>query len=97
MLRFATTALAFSLLTACATEDRLRSSEFEPFDNGEFRFRADQLYPYTDEDLIGWLEASLHENNYCPNGYQITETKEVVRAKTIFGDANAKIFYGKCT
>ena len=88
--------IAATLLTACETTDRARATEFEPLPNGEFRYRADQLYPYTNEDLIRWMETSLSENNYCQNGYQITETKEVVRAQTIFGPAMSKIFFGKC-
>ncbi|OSQ34370.1 hypothetical protein, partial [Thalassospira sp. MCCC 1A01428] len=86
-----------SLLAACSTEDRLRGTEFEPYADGTFRYRADVYYPYDDADRIKWLETSLKENSYCPNGYEITDKKEVVRANIgVFGDAKSVIFYGKC-
>ncbi|OSQ33137.1 hypothetical protein THS27_26225, partial [Thalassospira sp. MCCC 1A01428] len=95
---FAAFSFAFVIvaLAGCTTYDRARASDFEPLPDRKFRFQADKLYPYTEKDLIGWLETSLKENNYCPSGYEITEKKEVVRAETIFGDATSLIFYGKC-
>ncbi|WP_339774223.1 hypothetical protein [uncultured Thalassospira sp.] len=83
-------------LAGCTTYDRARASNFEPLPDGKFRFQADKLYPYTDQDLIGWLETSLKENNYCPSGYEITDKKEVVRAETMLGTAKSQIFYGRC-
>jgi hypothetical protein len=86
-----------SILAACSTEDRLRATEFEPYADGTFRYKADIYGPYDDTDRVKWLETALRENRYCLNGYQITDKKEVVRAKTILGDAKTQIFYGKCT
>ncbi|PKR54404.1 hypothetical protein [Thalassospira marina] len=83
-------------LAACSTEDRLRGSEFEPYADGTFRYRADVYYPYDDADRIEWLETALKENSYCPDGYEITDKKEIVRASTVLGDAKSQIFYGRC-
>jgi hypothetical protein len=99
--------IVFSLLSGCASFDRLGMSSFEPFTSNTgqemFRFRADTTsvsYPTNTAEgeavRIGWLEEYLKLNNMCPQGYEIIERKAVVRAETFAGPAHTIYYIGRC-
>lgn len=100
--------IVVSLLTGCASLDRLPMSSFEPFANNSgqamFRFRADTAsiaYPTDTKEgeavRMGWLEEYLKLNDLCPQGYEIIERKVVVRAETFAGPAHTIYYIGRCT
>jgi len=105
---FLTCAAVASLLSGCASLDRIPMSSFEPFSDNYnqimFKFRAESAsltYPEGSKEAeatrMEWLEEYLKLNNMCKQGYEIIERKTVVKAASFVGIAHTIYYTGKCT
>lgn len=101
MMRFAAAAAALSL-SACAAVDRPAMTEFEPLENGRFRYEAatDAVYPAdsptAEAERMRWLEQYLADNAVCQDGYEITERKLVLVREALLGDVHRIYYSGTC-
>ncbi|WP_143589606.1 hypothetical protein [Thalassospira mesophila] len=75
-------------------------SSFEPNSDGTFRYevmKSSSDGVYNEADRLNWLQMYLDDNALCPNGYEITEKKNILVQKSFIGDAYREIIYGRCT
>ena len=96
-------ALLTFALTSCGSYDRLITTEFEPTQANQFRYKAtaDAASPLASVEAerirMQWLEQYLKENNVCPTGYVVDERKPVLKSKGLLGDIYDIFYVGKCT
>lgn len=99
MKRIVIACVAVLVLSGCDRATRNEDSTFLPDANGQtWQYVAkDQGYWQSEKQRNEWISQYLKMNHLCPNGYVITNRREVVTSDTLQGPIKAIYYEGRCT
>lgn len=84
-------------LAGCSEYQRSATSFFEPGPNDTFRmFAKMQGVDISESERLSWIATYLSDQARCPEGYEITERKEVILSHGLLGDLKNVYYNGKC-